>query len=202
MKKIMTIVSTVLLLSACASDYQSRSTATGAAVGATAGAVIGSQTDQPMEGAIIGGVLGAMAGAVLADNSNDRVIESEPRYHRRSACQEGADYFDRAASIRDLDRKISLMREGLRLCPSNPAAHNDLGVALMLRGNNAEAERHFGHALDLDRDYAPAQRNLARLQRDSRNERNYDRQRRQYDDRYHDDNRDYYRQYRRDRHDD
>jgi len=202
MKKIITIVSALLLLSACATDHQARSTATGAAVGATAGAVIGSQSDRAAEGAIIGGVLGAMAGAVLADDSNERVIQSEPRYHRRSACREGADYFDRASDVRDLDRKITLMREGLRLCPNNPAAHNDLGVALMLRGNYGEAERHFGHALDLDPAYAPARRNLARLQRDGRDGRDYDRKRRHSDDRYQEGDRHDNRKYRRDRHDD
>jgi len=202
MKKVMAIVSAILLLSACATTHQERSATQGAMVGATAGAVIGAQNDRPVEGAIIGGVLGAMAGAVLAEGSNDRVIESEPRYHRRSSCQRGAEYFDRAANMRDLDRKILLMREGLRLCPNNPAAHNDLGVALMLRGNYGEAERHFGHALDLDRNYAPARRNLARLQRDSRSGRGYDRGHRKYDDRYQNDNRHDNRKYRRDRRDD
>jgi len=202
MRKILTVVSTLLLLSACATTHQERAATQGAVVGATAGAVIGAQNDRPVEGAMIGGVLGAMAGAVLAEGSDERVIESEPRYHRRSSCQRGAEYFDRAANMRDLDRKIALMREGLRLCPNNPAAHNDLGVALMLRGNDGEAERHFRHALQLDPGYVPARRNLAHLQpHDRRYKRGMGHKKQKMKERYRDGDR-YDRPYRRDRYDD
>lgn len=181
------VISALILLSGCATTHQERATTQGAMVGAAAGAVIGAQNDKPVEGAIIGGVLGAMAGAVLAEGSEDRVIESEPRYHRRTTCRRGAEYFDRAANVRDLDRKVTLMRQGLRLCPNNPAAHNDLGVALMLRGNYGQAERHFGHALQLDPGYVPARRNLTRLnrnmKRDSR-EFKYDRREMRRDERH------------------
>ena len=154
----------ILLLSGCATAYQERTAAQGAVIGATAGAVIGAQSGNVEKGAVIGGALGALAGAVLAEGRENRVYTSGPRYHRR-ACNEGAEYFDRANRARNIDRKIYLLRKGLRYCPNNPAAHNDLGVAFVLSGDNASARSHFRHALRLDPDYYPAQRNLDRLNR-------------------------------------
>lgn len=154
----------MLLMSGCATPYQERTTAQGAVIGATAGAVIGAQSDNAAQGAVIGGALGALAGAVLAEGQGNRVYTSAPRYHRH-ACHEGAEYFERANHARDIDRKIYLLRKGLRYCPNNPAAHNDLGVAFVLSGERASAIEHFRHALRIDPDYYPAQRNLDRLHR-------------------------------------
>jgi len=154
----------ILMLSGCATAYQERTAAQGAVIGATAGAVIGAQSGNVAKGAVIGGTLGALAGAVLAGGLENRVYTSGPRYHRR-ACSEGAEYFDRANRARNIDQKIYLLRKGLRYCPNNPAAHNDLGVALVLSGDNVSARSHFRHALRLDSGYYPAQRNLDRLNR-------------------------------------
>jgi len=183
MKQILSI-SMVLLLSACATPYQQRTTAQGAVIGATAGAVIGHQSGNAAEGAMIGGALGALAGAVLAEQRKKGAYASAPRYHRR-ACSRGAQYFDRAYRAQNLDRKIHLLRKGLRYCPNNPAAHNDLGVALVLRGDEREARNHFNHALRLDPDYQPARRNLDRLGYQYER-RNLDR----YNDRYDEHNKD------------
>jgi len=155
-------IAMILMLSACATPYQQRSTAQGAVIGATAGAVIGHQSGNATEGAMIGGALGALAGAVLAEQREQGVRTSAPRYHRR-ACAGGASYFERAHRTNNLERKINLLRDGLRYCPGNPAAHNDLGVALVLWGDVAAARNHFNQALRLDSDYYPARRNLERL---------------------------------------
>ncbi len=154
----------ILMLSGCATAYQERTAAQGAVIGATAGAVIGAQSGNVAKGAVIGGALGALAGAVLAEGRENRVYRSGPRYHRR-ACNKGAGYFGRANRARDMDQKIYLLRKGLRYCPNNPAAHNDLGVAFVLNGDNASARSHFRHALRLDPGYYPARRNLDRLNR-------------------------------------
>jgi len=154
----------LLLLSGCATAYQERTTAQGAVIGATAGAVIGAQSGNTAEGAVIGGALGALAGAVLAEGRENRVYTSGPRYHRR-ACHEGSEYFGQANRARNIDRKIYFLQKGLRYCPNNPAAHNDLGVALVLSGDNTAARVHFRHALRIDPNYYPAQRNLDRLNR-------------------------------------
>jgi len=162
----------IFLLSGCATAYQERTAGQGAVIGATAGAVIGAQSGNVAKGAVIGGALGALAGAVLAEGRENRVVTSGPRYHRR-ACHEGAEYFERANQARDIDRKIYLMQKGLRYCPNNPAAHNDLGVAFILRGDDDAASVHFRHALRIDPGYYPAQRNLNRL--DRHHQRRYER---------------------------
>ncbi|RLL52998.1 hypothetical protein D8Y20_05695 [Mariprofundus sp. EBB-1] len=163
MKRYLSIVA-IGLLASCATPYQERSATQGATVGAVAGAVIGAQSDQFVEGAIIGGVLGGLAGAMLADDRDDRIHESAPRYHR-SNCSRGDIYFQRARHQRRLDRRITLMRQGIAYCPNNPAAHNDLGVALMLWGNNNGARMHFQQALRFDSQYYPARHNLQRMRR-------------------------------------
>ncbi len=152
-------IAATILLSSCATAHQERSATQGAVIGGAAGAIIGAQSDQIVEGAIIGGVLGGLAGAILAQDRDDRIYASEQRYHRRS-CSRGDIYFDRARHSRDLGMRVSLMRQGIRYCPNNPAAHNDLGVALMLWGDSGAARIHFGHALRLEPRYYPAQRNM------------------------------------------
>jgi len=196
--KRMISISMILLLSACATPYQQRTTAQGAAIGATAGAVIGHQSGNAAEGAMIGGALGALAGAVLAEQREKGAYASAPRYHRR-ACRQGAQYFNQAHRAQNLDRKIKLLRKGLRYCPNNPAAHNDLGVALVLRGNEREARTHFNRALRLDPNYQPARSNLDRLR--PQYQRKYQRRTSdRYDDRYdeHDKDRREYRGYEKD----
>jgi len=82
MKQIISI-SIILLLSACATPYQQRTTAQGAVIGATAGAVIGHQSGNTAEGAIIGGALGALTGAAIADQRQQGAHQSAPQYQRR-----------------------------------------------------------------------------------------------------------------------
>ncbi len=167
MSLVVGMLGVAFLAAGCATPHQERAATTGAIVGATAGAVIGSESNRTAEGAIIGGVIGGLAGAVLAGEGESGVTASPPRYHRR-ACPGGVRYFARARQVRSLDRKIALMREGLSYCPDNPAAHNDLGVALMIRGGRGdlrEARMHFLRALELDPGYLPARRNLERLDR-------------------------------------
>jgi len=163
MKRYLSIVA-IGLLAGCSTAYQERSATQGAVVGAAAGAVIGSQSDQLVEGAIIGGVLGGLVGAMLAEDRDDRIHESAPRYHR-SSCSRGDIYFERARHERGLDRRITLMRQGIVYCPNNPAAHNDLGVALMLWGDSNGARMHFQQALRFDPQYYPARHNMERMSR-------------------------------------
>ncbi|GAV21227.1 hypothetical protein MMIC_P2209 [Mariprofundus micogutta] len=157
-------IAVTLVLTGCATAHQERTATQGAVVGATAGAVIGAQSDQIVEGAIIGGVLGGLAGAILADDRDDRIHASEVRYHRRS-CRRGDVYFGKARHARNLGMRVSLMRQGIAYCPDNPAAHNDLGMALMLWGDSAGARAHFNHALRLDPHYYPSRHNLSRMSR-------------------------------------
>jgi len=163
------LIPLILLLSSCATPHQERTTTTGALIGATAGAVIGSQSDHTAEGAVIGGVIGGLAGAIIGDDQ--RTHAAAPRYHRRN-CPGGESYFRRAQHEHNLHEKIELMQQGIRYCPNNPAAHNDLGVAYMRLGNRQQAARHFNRALQIDPYYQPARANLNRLNR--RHQKHYD----------------------------
>ncbi len=74
------LLSSVLLLSACATPHQEQSTARGAAVGAAAGAVIGSQNNRTGEGALIGGAIGAAAGAILGADQQPQYQQQQQPY--------------------------------------------------------------------------------------------------------------------------
>lgn len=167
MKRFITLLS-ISMISLCSASFEvaatTEGTIVGGAVGAVAGAVIGDQSNQAAQGAVVGAILGGLAGAVLSESSNNDVHASEKRYHRQS-CRKGRHYFDQARSSRHLVRKINLMREGIRFCPNNAAAHNDLGVALELYGDHVSARIEFNRAIRLDSGYRPAHINLAHLDR-------------------------------------
>ena len=51
-------------------------------------------------------------------------------------------------------------KRAIELKPDYAQAHNNLGVALMNKGNTNEAISHFKMAIELKPDYAQAQKNL------------------------------------------
>lgn len=162
MKRLLPVL-TISLLAGCATPYQEQSATQGAVIGAGAGAIIGAQSDQVVEGTIIGGIVGGLVGAMIADDSSDHIRASDARYHRNQ-CNRGETFFERARHEHELDRRINLMRQGISYCPENPAAHNDLGVALLLRGDRDGARMHFNQALRLDPQYYPARHNMERIE--------------------------------------
>ncbi|PJA32961.1 MAG: hypothetical protein CO187_02695 [Zetaproteobacteria bacterium CG_4_9_14_3_um_filter_53_7] len=127
----------------------------------------GSGHDQFALGTIHGGVLGGLVGAMLDKDRDDRIHASEARYHR-SNCNKGDEYFASARQKSDLDERLTLMEKGISFCPKNPAAHNDLGLALLLWGDLNAARSHFNQALVLEPDYNPARVNLLRMQQPAR----------------------------------
>ncbi len=158
----------ILMLSACTTTTHPDHAATQKTVVDTNAvaadrAVQANQTDRIIrEDVIIGGVLGGLVGAFLDADRDDRIHASEARYHR--VCNQGNAYFSRARQTSDLEERVSFMQEGIRYCPNNPAAHNDLGLGLMLWGDLTAARTHFAYALRLDPDYNPALINLSRIQ--------------------------------------
>ncbi len=166
MKRYVFIAAT-LILSACApTTHQENSAAQRSALSVNAGTDAPndhSRTDRIIqEDVIIGGVLGGLVGAFLDADRDDRIHASEVRYHR--ACNQGNAYFSKARQTRDLEERIAFMQEGIRYCPDNPAAHNDLGLGLMLWGDLTAARTQFAYALRLEPDYNPALINLSRIQ--------------------------------------
>jgi len=166
MKRYIFITAT-LMLSACApTAHQENATVQKTAAVAVDTETTGhaTQTDRiTREDEVIGSVLGGLSGAFLDADRDDRIHASAARYHR-SDCNQGNTYFDKARHAGDLEERIDFMQQGIRYCPDNPAAHNDLGLGLMLWGDLTAARTHFAQALRLDPDYNPARINLSRIQ--------------------------------------
>jgi len=139
-------IAATLFLSLCATAHGAEATA----------------SDQVFEDGIHGGVLGGLVGGYLDMEKGDRIHASEARYHRKS-CNKGNEFFRKARKTEYLDERIALMEKGIKFCPNNPAAHNDLGLAQMLWGDLPAARTHFNESLMLDSDYNPARINLSRI---------------------------------------
>lgn len=71
------IASSLLFLSACATDDPNQRAKIGAAVGAVTGAVIGNQTGNDRTGRVVGAVAGAAAGASIGKYMDDQQREME-----------------------------------------------------------------------------------------------------------------------------
>lgn len=71
------IASSLLVLSACATDDPNQRAKIGAAVGAVTGAVIGNQTGNDRTGRVVGAVAGAAAGATIGKYMDDQQKEME-----------------------------------------------------------------------------------------------------------------------------
>jgi len=160
-------VAAILMLSACTTSKHEEPTHQEKAaiqVDKVTVAVAGTQSDRIIrDDVIIGDVLGGLVGAFLDADRGDRIHASEARYHHRD-CNQGNAYFSKARKTSDLEERIAFMQEGIRYCPDNPAAHNDLGLGLMLWGDLTAARTQFAYALRLDPDYNPALINLSRIQ--------------------------------------
>ncbi|HUO09382.1 MAG TPA: response regulator [Phycisphaerae bacterium] len=63
----------------------------------------------------------------------------------------------------ELGRAEALLLRASPMGQRDPAFHNLLGLLTELRENFADARRHYGKAISLDRDYAPAQQNMRRM---------------------------------------
>lgn len=63
----------------------------------------------------------------------------------------------------DLPRAEGLLLHASPFGEKDPAYHNLLGLLTELRENFAEARRHYGKAISLDRNHAPAQQNMRRM---------------------------------------
>lgn len=152
------IIAAISLLAGCASGEKQHASGHGSSI--QPGPIDISKSDRVYEDGIHGGVLGSLVGAVLDKEHHDRIRASEPRYHQRR-CDGGDHYFSKAAHAPYVDERVELMEQGIDYCPDNPAAHNDLGLALLLWGDLPAARNHLYRALELDSNYQPARLNLA-----------------------------------------
>src|SRR5262249_28579612 len=68
--------------------------------------------------------------------------------------------------LRDFHQAMRMFQQAVHLRRDSAMALNALGVALAAQGRWDEAIFHFGRALDVDPNYAPAKRNLESARKD------------------------------------
>jgi tetratricopeptide (TPR) repeat protein len=84
---------------------------------------------------------------------------------RRDCTRAFRDYFDKAQLSTNREEKISLYRQGLKVCPEDDVAYYELGRALADAGRTAEAGDAFEAALRINPDFADARRQLEDIRR-------------------------------------
>lgn len=81
-----------------------------------------------------------------------------------TACRRAKPYFYRAADTTKLREKISLYRQGLRICPASPRAHAELADAYARSGDQRQAAAELRAVLQYDPDYPGARQRLRELE--------------------------------------
>ncbi|MGE0825850.1 MAG: tetratricopeptide repeat protein [Candidatus Binatia bacterium] len=81
----------------------------------------------------------------------------------REACNQAFYAFDAARKAANDTEAIMHYREGLKLCPSDDVAHNELGEIYARTGQTADARTEFEAALKLNPNFSRAQKNLEAL---------------------------------------
>jgi tetratricopeptide (TPR) repeat protein len=151
-----------ITLPGCSSmNRQEKGAAIGAGAGAGLGALIGAATGSWAWGAVIGAGAGALGGYVIADITE----EDEPYTGSVSQTQrqEAEDYVRRANQSTSAEESERLLLRSIEIHPT-PAAHNNLGILYLQKGNRSAAESEWRRALALDPDYRAARDNLNRSQ--------------------------------------
>ena len=82
----------------------------------------------------------------------------------REACNRAFYAFDAARKATDTEEAVAQYREGLRLCPGDDVAHNELGELYLRLGHKTEAAAEFTEALRLNPNFSRAQKNLEAAQ--------------------------------------
>ncbi|RMH51570.1 MAG: glycine zipper 2TM domain-containing protein [Zetaproteobacteria bacterium] len=139
----------------------------GALIGAGAGAVIGHQVNRrggAGQGAIIGALGGYLLGKQIGKGNARPPAQAAPRSFDDCAAAERQ--YNAALKTRDIERKVYLLQNSVRLCTGSALYHNDLGVAYYQRNRPYDRDRaraELEQALRIDPDYQVARQNLNAL---------------------------------------
>jgi len=98
--------------------------------------------------------------------SNDESPRTQPTPKRNeTACRKATEsYFYPAKDADDLEKKVSLYRSGLRLCPQSPRAHSELADVYAELGEEHKAVAELREVLRYDPEYPEARSRLQGLE--------------------------------------
>jgi len=163
-RKFSILCTCIMLFSA--TSYAGDKAIMGTLLGAGLGAAIGHSADRT-GGAGKGAAIGAIGGYFIGQQMDKNKPHASPppaaRTQTSSDCQNALNDTDYASNIHNKDRKVFLLQNALRSCPSSARIHNDLGVAYYQRGQHYDDKRarlELQEALHINPNYAVAQRNL------------------------------------------
>jgi len=138
----------------------------GTLLGAGLGAAIGHSANRT-GGAGTGAAIGALGGYFIGqqmDKHKPATAAPAPKaYATAHNCQTALNQTNHAANIINKNRKVFVLQNALRICPSSARIHNDLGVAYYQRGQTYDYKRarlELQEALRIKPNYNLAQRNL------------------------------------------
>ncbi len=101
-----------------------------------------------------------------AAKSDSSVPDSNAAFRVSSTeCREAEQEVKKGQDALESADKLFHLRRALRLCPTNPTYHNQLGELYLSLNRKSDAEYEFKEALALNPTYAMAEQNLERVRR-------------------------------------
>ncbi len=91
-------------------------------------------------------------------------LKKQNEEKKRSNCYRAFRDFEKAQTVKDSHKAISLYRQGLSICPNDDVAHYELGKILRGIGQTQEAENEFEAALKINPNFTEAKRQLEAIQ--------------------------------------
>ena len=100
------------------------------------------------------------------ENLNGSAVQGEEsRVAVSGECREAEQEVRKGNAAPESADKLFHLRRALRLCPTNPDYHTQLGQLYLSLNRPNDAEYEFKEALSLDPSFSPAEQSLARLRR-------------------------------------
>lgn len=88
------------------------------------------------------------------------IQQRQKEQQEREACNRALYEYQAAQRAKDPEEAIAHYRQGLKLCPDDDVAHNELGELYLQQKRLAEAVTEFTEALRINPNFSRAQKNL------------------------------------------